>query len=70
MNADGLIVVQSPEIAYIPDTTLNCERLSGSHATACASDTSSGPVPTLTADAVNHLTIVPVTNLNSVSLMS
>lgn len=51
----------------IPDTSMEAERLSGSHGLACTSDTSSGPVPTVSADAVNNLTVVPLTNMNSVS---
>lgn len=71
MLGDGLVVLPqatSPvEFKLVHDTVLE---LSGSHAMACApaSDTSSGPVPTLTADAVPNLTIVPVSSLNSVSV--
>jgi hypothetical protein len=65
--AEGVLVLpqlQVPEMTFLPTMDAS-ERLSGSH--ACTSDTSSGPVPTLTADAVNSLTIVPVSNLDSVS---
>lgn len=71
MTGEGLIIlpqVQSPDMKFISDATLDADRLSGSHVMACASDTSSGPVPTITADAVNNMTIVPVSNLNSVSM--
>lgn len=72
--AEGLIIlpqVQPPEMKYIHETALEAERLSGSHAIACVSDTSSGQaLPSLTADAVNSLTIVPVSNLNSVSVFA
>lgn len=71
MLADGLMVLPqatSPvDFKFQPESLLE---LSGSHAMAYApgSDTSSGPVPTLTADAVPNLTIVPVSSLNSVSV--
>lgn len=70
--AEGVLVLPQlhvPELTFLSAMDAS-ERLSGSHALACTSDTSSGPVPTLTADAVNSLTIVPVSNLNSVSSRS
>lgn len=67
---EGLIMLPrdtSPDIKLIPATSLDVERLSGSLNAMTCSDTSSGPVPVLSADAVNNLTIVPMTKLDSVS---
>lgn len=70
MAQEGVIIPRdtSPDIKLIPATALDVERLSGSlTAMTCSDTSSSGPVPVLSADAVNNITIVPMTKLDSVS---
>lgn len=71
MAQDNVVVlpqVPPADIQLVPATSLDVERLSNVN-NAC-SDSSSGTVPTISADAVNTFTVVPVTSLNSVSSSS